>query len=208
MGSYQSLDGRRRRSAAVAALVLPAATLLAAGADTVGAAGGGGRCCAEVVTARAGAPAGASATPGAARATRRIARPALPVGVAPETGMQVKTILAARAVSATFPEILDIGGVRADSLKWHPHGLAIDVMIPDYQTAAGIALGERIVAYALANADRFGVNHVIFRQVSYSHNGLPKRMGSRGSDTANHYDHVHIATDGGGFPTGRETYLR
>ena len=122
--------------------------------------------------------------------------------------MQVKTILAARAVSAMFPEILNIGGVRADSMKWHPHGLAIDVMIPGYNTPAGKLLGDRIVAYALANADRFGVNHVIFRQVSYSHTGRPKPMANRGSDTANHYDHVHIATEGGGFPTGRETYLR
>ncbi len=32
-------------------------------------------------------------------------------------------------------------------------------------------------------------------------------MADRGSATANHYDHVHIATDGGGFPTGSETYL-
>ena len=27
-----------------------------------------------------------------------------------------------------------------------------------------------------------------------------------GNETANHYDHVHIATDGGGYPTGHETY--
>ena len=28
-----------------------------------------------------------------------------------------------------------------------------------------------------------------------------------GNETANHYDHVHIATVGGGYPTGRETYF-
>jgi len=27
-----------------------------------------------------------------------------------------------------------------------------------------------------------------------------------GSETLNHYDHVHIATDGGGYPTGHENY--
>jgi hypothetical protein len=139
---------------------------------------------------------------------QRDVRQPLPAGVAPEKGLQVKTILAARAVSAMFPEILTIGGVRSDSLKWHPHGLAIDVMIPDYSTAHGKELGDRVVAYTLANADRFGVNHVIWRQVSYSHNGSSKPMRDRGSDTANHYDHVHIATDGGGFPTGSETFLR
>ena len=31
--------------------------------------------------------------------------------------------------------------------------------------------------------------------------------GGLGNETLNHYDHVHIATDGGGYPTGHETYL-
>ena len=40
----------------------------------------------------------------------------LPVGVAQERGLQVKTILAARSISAAFPEIKNIGGVRPDAL--------------------------------------------------------------------------------------------
>lgn len=48
--------------------------------------------------------------------------------------MQVKTIWAARAISAMFPEITTIGGYRQDPLKWHPNGLAIDVMIPNYHS--------------------------------------------------------------------------
>jgi hypothetical protein len=31
-------------------------------------------------------------------------------------------------------------------------------------------------------------------------------MSDRGGVTANHFDHVHIATNGGGYPTGNETY--
>src|SRR5690606_22209527 len=54
----------------------------------------------------------------------------LPVGVAPEAGLQPNTVLVARAISARFPQIAEIGGVRPDSLPWHPSGLAIDVMIP------------------------------------------------------------------------------
>lgn len=126
---------------------------------------------------------------------------ALPVGVANEAGLQVKTILAARAVSGLFPEIRDIGGVRPDSLRWHPDGLAIDVMIPDWHSSAGVALGNRIVAFVLANADRFGLNHVIWRDVLYLPDGTQR--GGMG-----HYDHVHIATDGGGYPTGQEVYFR
>lgn len=164
---------------------------------------------AEVVAAPAVTPAAAPAAPviRAERAVRRNMRFPLPVGRASEKGLQVETILAARAVSARFPQILDIGGVRADSMKWHPNGQAIDVMIPNYSTPEGKALGDRIVAYALDNAERFGVNHVIFRQHIYSRGKAPRMMSDRGGVTANHFDHVHIATNGGGFPTGHETYL-
>lgn len=134
--------------------------------------------------------------------------PVLPRGVAQENGLQVKTILAARSVSAAFPEILDIGGVRSDPLKWHPHGLAIDVMIPNSRSAAGIALGDSVVAYVLENAERFGLDHVIWRQTIYRPGGSSSTMSNRGGDTANHYDHVHVATDGGGYPREGQTYLR
>jgi hypothetical protein len=106
-----------------------------------------------------------------------------------------------------FPEILRIGGVRQDSMRWHPNGLAIDVMIPNYHSAEGKALGDRIVAFVLDNAERFGLNHVLWRQTSYGPGRPSRLMSSRGSDTANHFDHVHIATNGGGYPTGTETYL-
>ncbi|OBA68420.1 hypothetical protein A5633_25750 [Mycolicibacterium elephantis] len=122
--------------------------------------------------------------------------------------MQVDTILAARAVSATFPEILDIGGVRSDPLKWHPHGLAIDVMIPNARSEAGKALGDSVLAYVLENAERFGLVHAIWRQTIYKPDGSQRLMSNRGSDTANHYDHVHIATRGGGFPSEGQVYLR
>src|SRR5689334_15668779 len=58
----------------------------------------------------------------------------LPKGVAPEEGLQVRTIWAARAISVMFPEITTIGGYRQDALRWHPEGLAIDVMIPDHNS--------------------------------------------------------------------------
>jgi hypothetical protein len=131
---------------------------------------------------------------------------ALPRGVAPEEGLQVHTIWAARAISVLFPQITTIGGFRQDPLKWHPNGLAIDVMIPNYHSAEGIELGNQIAGYALANAKRWGVLHVIWRQAFYPGIGAPSWTADYGSETANHYDHVHIATDGGGYPTGHETY--
>ena len=184
--------GRRRRSTAALAVVVAAAASLVVGADA-------SNRDAEVI-----APV---AAPKIQKPTPRPVHRELPAGVAPEKGLQVDTILAARAVSKMFPAIMTIGGVRPDSMRWHPNGLAIDVMIPNYRTPEGKALGDRIVAFALANAERFGLNHVLWRQTSYGPKRAPRRMGNRGSDTANHFDHVHIATNGGGYPTGAETYL-
>ena len=135
------------------------------------------------------------------RVYNREAERVLPVGIAPEKGLQVKTILVARSISALFPEIQQIGGVRPDALRWHPNGLALDVMIPNPTSAAGIALGNRIVQYALENADRFGLQDCIWRGMYYTPGGA--KAGGYG-----HYDHVHITTHGGGYPTGNEVYIR
>ena len=126
----------------------------------------------------------------------------LPPGVAPEHGLQVRTILAARAISAVFPEIRSIGGVRPDALRWHPNGLALDVMIPNPGTAQGIALGNQIVAYVIKNAGRFGMQDAIWRGTYYT------PTGAQGSGGYGHYDHVHVTTTGGGYPTGDEVYYR
>jgi hypothetical protein len=131
----------------------------------------------------------------------------LPKGPAPEGGLQLKTIWVARAIAVMFPEITTIGGYRQDALKWHPNGLAIDVMIPNYQSKEGIELGNQIAGFALANAERWGVLHAIWRQGLYPGIGAPHWTADYGNETANHFDHVHIATDGGGYPTGHETYF-
>jgi hypothetical protein len=181
-------------------------------------------CCAEVPAAAP--PAQESAPPAAAPAAPFVASPteaellaasapaasadisfALPRGIAPEEGLQIHTTWVARAISVLFPEIQTIGGYRQDPLPWHPNGLAIDVMIPNHNTEEGIALGNQIAGYALANAKRMGVIHVIWRQGFYPGIGAPSWTADYGNETANHFDHVHIATDGGGYPRGKETYF-
>lgn len=164
-------------------------------------------CCLAIVAAPAAlladptiAQPGVDAGPVAASRLRVVSR-FLPVGVAPERGLQVRTILAARSISDAFPAIHQMGGVRPDGLRWHPNGLALDVMIPNPGSAAGIALGDDIVAYALNNAARFGLQDAIWRGTYYTPNGAT-RAGY------GHYDHVHITTTGGGYPTGAEVYVR
>ena len=124
----------------------------------------------------------------------------LPPGRAPEGGMQIKTILVARAVSAQFPQVGSMIGVRPDAKPWHPSGRAVDIMIPNPGSAEGVALGDAILAYAMGNAGRFGVQDVIWRGVYYT----PAGPGGSGYG---HYDHVHITTTGGGYPGGGEEYL-
>lgn len=223
------LAGRRRkRSPLLAAVVAPAAVFFAVGASAhsfpVAApaeqvADQPAPCCLAIVAAprppvQVLRPAGEPDQPAPEEAAQAVSAstvlPAsrlrmvsrfLPVGVAPERGLQVRTIQAARSISDAFPQIHQIGGVRADALRWHPNGLALDVMIPNPSSADGIALGDAIVAYALDNAARFGLQDVIWRGVYYTPNG-------RRSAFSGHYDHVHVTTTGGGYPTGLEGYLR
>ena len=124
----------------------------------------------------------------------------LSAGVVPEQGLQVKTILAARSVAAAFPQIRSAIGVRPDAKPWHPSGRAVDLMIPNPGSAEGIALGDAILAFVMDNAGRFGVQDVIWRGTYYTPGG-----GASGSGYG-HYDHVHITTIGGGYPTGGEEY--
>lgn len=112
---------------------------------------------------------------------------ALPVGVASEAGLQPNTIVAARAVSARFPQIAEIDGVRPDSKPWHPNGLAIDIMIPNPSSPEGIALGDEILSFAMSNAARLGLQDVIWRGTYYTPAG-PQASGY------GHFDHVHITT--------------
>lgn len=209
VGRHRLAKKRRKPSVVLAAVLAPAAAFFAVAADTDSF---GPRaeakpvisdappCCLQIVAAASHVSVGAGVRDVPAASRYHTRSRFLPVGVASERGLQVRTILTARAISADFPQIHEIGGVRPDPLPWHPLGLALDVMIPDPQSAQGIALGNAIVAYVMQNANRFGIQDAIWRGVYYTPNGAQtSRLG--------HYDHVHVTTTGGGYPTGRESYL-
>ena len=144
----------------------------------------------------------AASRPRASRSMYNLSK--LPPGKAPEERLQRYTILTNRAVSAAFPQIKTIGGYRPDSMKWHPQGLALDIMVSSAYpplSPQGIALGNGIRDFLLKNAKTLGVDHVIWRQHIYYTNGTSEPMENRGGLTANHFDHVHVATIGGGYPT-------
>ena len=223
VGRHSLAKERRKPPVALAAVIAPAAMFFALAADVhpfatqpeakpaaprvAQAAETVAPCCAEIVAAPPALPPVVSREPGSVPAQLvsasryRVVDRALPAGVAPENGLQVRTILTARHLSEEFPEIHEIGGVRPDALRWHPDGLALDVMIPNPSSDAGIALGNQIVAYVLQNAAVFGIQDAIWRGVYYTPGGAQR--GGYG-----HFDHVHVTTTGGGYPTGGETYYR
>ena len=107
-----------------------------------------------------------------------------------ESGLTSGAVAVYRAVCNNFPQITSYGGY--DAHGEHASGKAIDIMTSD------VELGTAIAEFLKANASALGLYDVIWRQ----HIWTPVRasegwrsMPSRGSATADHYDHVHVAVN-------------
>ena len=109
-----------------------------------------------------------------------------------EAHWQTNTTRLARAVALRFPQVKTIGGWRpVDAFPDHPSGAAADIMIPNYETAQGKALGDAIRNYVWRNKNVFHVKYTIWRQ-EYQDADSKNIMEDRGSPTQNHFDHVHV----------------
>jgi uncharacterized protein YgiM (DUF1202 family) len=115
--------------------------------------------------------------------------------LAVEQGLKPNAIKVHRAMRARFPQITVYGGVRPSVIPDHEQGRALDAMIPDYRSASGKALGNEAAAWAKANARSLGINYVIWNQhiwnITRDSEGW-RYMADRGSDSANHLNHIHI----------------
>jgi hypothetical protein len=105
-----------------------------------------------------------------------------------ESGLTDNAVYVFRSVCAAFPEISTYGGWSNHGE--HASGRAIDIMTSD------VALGTAIAEFLREHASELHLYDVIWRQ----HIWTPVRasegwrsMPSRGSTTANHYDHVHVS---------------
>ncbi len=130
------------------------------------------------------------------------ARPVGSVGggdYAVEKGLKPNAVNVHRAAMVAFPQITTYYGVRPDSIPDHPSGRALDLMVPNYGSAAGKALGQAVADWARANAGSLGIQYVIWDQhiwnIQRSGDGW-RFMASRGSDSADHKNHVHITVYG------------
>ncbi len=100
--------------------------------------------------------------------------------------------------------IKTIGGYRksAHDPDGHPAGLALDFMTNDIPD--GSAVGDRLAQYLQTHADQLGVDYIIWKQRIWSTkraNEGWRGMKDRGSESANHYDHIHLSIkpDAGGI---------
>ncbi|MEU3475868.1 hypothetical protein [Rhodococcus sp. NPDC006774] len=97
---------------------------------------------------------------------------------------------------------LQFSSVRAgDPLPEHARGLALDVMVPGWDTPAGQQLGDEIAGWVFERAGDYRVSYTLWRQ-HYQPFPAGKyqaaMMEDRGSPAANHLDHLHITVDPAG----------
>lgn len=114
-------------------------------------------------------------------------------------GLSANAVKVIKAINGNYPQITSIGGLRSGAgAQDHGTGHAVDLMIPNYSSASGKALGDEIAAYLQQHASELGVKYVIWRQhiwsVQRSSEGW-RAMADRGGVTANHYDHVHVSVN-------------
>lgn len=133
-------------------------------------------------------PAASTATTVATVSTTSSSTSSYDVGLQP----QVATF---RAEVADAFGITSFSGYRAGDTGDHGKGLAIDFMVPQSS-----ALGDQVVAYAVANLASKNISYIIWKQRFYSPYASIygpaytwNLMPDRGSITENHYDHVHVS---------------
>ena len=105
-----------------------------------------------------------------------------------ENGLTDGAVRLYRSVCHAFPQITSYGGW--DNHGEHSSGRALDIMTGDVQ------LGNAIAAYLQAHAAELNIFDVIWRQRIWTSERAGdgwRSMPSRGSATANHYDHVHVS---------------
>jgi hypothetical protein len=93
-----------------------------------------------------------------------------------------------QAVCAAFPSITSFGTLRGGGGD-HGTGHAIDIMVSG-------SLGYQVAEFVRENYVALGVSYVIYAQRIWSVERAGegwRGMASRGSATANHYDHVHVS---------------
>jgi hypothetical protein len=108
-------------------------------------------------------------------------------GSAPESGLTPDAVEVYRAVCAAFSGVSSYGGYSPRGE--HYDGRAVDIMVSG-------SYGQQIADWLVANASALQVRDVIYAQRIWTPDRAAegwRYMEDRGSPTANHFDHVHVA---------------
>ena len=109
-------------------------------------------------------------------------------GTSVASGVSSSIVAVHNAVCAAFPEISVYGTLRGGGGD-HPQGRAVDIMVSGSR-------GQQVADFVRENYAALGVSYVIYAQHIWSVERAGegwRSMSSRGSATANHYDHVHVS---------------
>jgi uncharacterized protein YraI len=109
-------------------------------------------------------------------------------GTSVGSGVSPHIVAVHEAVCAEFPEITTYGTLRGGGGD-HGSGRAVDIMVSGER-------GWQVAEFVRKYYSELGVSYVIYSQHIWSveRGGEGWRgMASRGSTTANHYDHVHVS---------------
>ena len=106
-----------------------------------------------------------------------------------ESGLTENAVYVYRSVCHAFPQITSYGGW--DGHGEHSSGKALDIMTSD------VGLGTAIAEFLRAHAPELQLYDILWRQRIFTQQRGGegwRSMPSRGSATANHFDHVHVST--------------
>ena len=119
-----------------------------------------------------------------------------PTGMSAEAGLNPDALRVLRCTARGWPQVRTYYGIGSrPNVSDHPYGNAVDVMIPDYTSPAGVAIGDEIARWLLANRKQLGVKYVIWKKQIWS--AERQAEGWRPYyGVSPHYDHVHVSTYG------------
>lgn len=120
-----------------------------------------------------------------------------------ESGMQPNARALGELIKREFPTVLEIGGYRPGDPQDHGQGLAVDVMVSrigTYAKGQQKVTGDKVAAWAKANAASLGITYVIWenRIWNIKRDGEGWRSQGKLGATDGHWDHVHISVKRGG----------
>jgi LysM repeat protein len=149
--------------------------------------------------ALSGTAAPAAAVPQrASRGTERVA-PAAPAAPAPAAPVASGASAPSSAsYSAWAPHVRPVvqevaGRFGVSTVLTRPGHSPTQDRAADFMVYRDLAKGDAITVYVLANASRFRVEYVIWKQRIFFPSGTSRAMEDRGSPTANHFDHPHVS---------------